>query len=98
MKNGIVGRPMRRPTRARSPAARNAPPSATSAFSIRSPTTGEERDEVLGTADDDEAIAGLGALCRIGRDDRRVAPQDRGDRHARAAADLEVGDGAADRR
>ena len=59
-------------------------------------TTARKVDEVLRTADDHETIADLEHGRRIRRDDRRVAPHDRGDRHARRASDLEVGDRTAD--
>src|ERR671910_138826 len=95
MKNGIVGSPIFRPNRASRPAARNAPPTATSVSPTGRPdhVTGE-RGQVLGPATDPEPVSGPQHLGGHGRDDRASVAGHGHDRHARAAPDLELGDAA----
>src|SRR5262245_14058689 len=93
MKSGMVGSPIRRPNRATSPAARNAPPSATSSLPIAgTDDVAEELAEVLLSSHDDEAIVGPECLARLGGEDGLVVAEDGRDRHPGAASDLEVGD------
>ena len=77
MKNGIVGSPTVRPSRARTPAARNAPPRATSWSPTSAHHVVHERAQVLLAADHDEPIAGaqhfVGSGATIGSDPRRIA-------------------------
>ena len=93
MKNGIVGSPMRRPSRARTPGGEERAAERDELVTHVTPTTWRTNArQVLLSADDDESIAGPQHLGRFGRDDRLGVAQDRGDGHLRAAPDLELGD------
>src|SRR4029453_9201743 len=93
MKNGMVGSPMRRPRRASSPAARKAPPTATSVSPTgRSDNVLGEGGEVLTTPDHHQAIAGAQPLGGLGGDDRAGVACHGRHGHPRAAADLQLGD------
>ena len=66
MKSGMVGRPMRRPERASTPAASSAPPrtNSSSPTAELSDDVAEEARQVLLPADHDELVAGEQLLGR----------------------------------
>ncbi len=110
MNSGMVGRPKRRPARARTPATSRAAPRATSSRPVSPPAAASSPD---GAGEDHPATCltkpsrssgrpttttrspGWSTSVGSGTTTTVVAPQDGDDRHAGLAAHLEVGDGAA---
>ena len=94
MKNGIVGRPMRRPSAGEQPAARNAPPTATSVSPMVSRRTTWRRNAArssrrpITTSRSPAGARSVGSGATIGTSSR----QDGGDGHLRLTADLEFRD------